>query len=46
MSDDKSFEEDSISNDCTLYSENICFVISSLCNEKDKHINTDYAMTR
>ena len=27
-SDEKIDEEDSISNDCTLYSENICFVIS------------------
>ena len=34
MSDYKSDEEESISNDCTLYSENICFVISSLWNER------------
>ena len=26
-SDDKSYEEESISNDCTLYSENISFVV-------------------
>ena len=45
MSDDESYEEESISNDCTLYSENICFVISSLWNEREKHINTDYAVT-
>ena len=25
MSDEKSDEEESITNDCTLYSENICF---------------------
>ena len=41
MSDDESDEEESISNDCTLYSENICFVISSLWNEREKYINTD-----
>ena len=45
ISDDKSDEEESISNDCTLYSENICFFISSLCNEMEKRINTDYAVT-
>ena len=45
MSDDKSDEEESISNYCTLYSESICFLISSLWNERDKHINTDYAVT-
>ena len=45
MSDDESDEEEAASNDCTLYSENICFVISSLCNEKEKHTNTDYALT-
>ena len=45
MSDDKSDEEESISNYCTLYSEDICFVISSLWNERGKHINTDYALT-
>ena len=45
MSDDKSDEEDSISFYCTLYSENICFVISSLCNGREKHINNNYAVT-
>ena len=45
MYDDKSDEEESISNDCTLYSENICFVIYSLWNEREKNINTDYAVT-
>ena len=45
ISDDESNEEESISNDCTLYSEHICFVISSLWNEREKHINTNYAVT-
>ena len=45
MSDDKSDEEESILNDCTLYYENICFFISSLWNEREKHSNTDYAVT-
>ena len=44
MSDDKIDEEESISNDSTLYSENICFDISSLWNEREKHINTNYAV--
>ena len=43
-SDDEIDEEESISNDCTLYSDNICFVISSSWNERDKYINTDYAV--
>ena len=43
--DDESDEEESISNDYTLYSENICFVISILWNEREKHINNDYAVT-
>ena len=45
MSNDKSDEEESISNNLTLYSENICFVISSLCKKREEHINTDYAVT-
>ena len=45
MSDEECDEEDSISNYCTLYSENICFVISILWNEREKHINTDYTVT-
>ena len=45
MSDDKTDEEESISNDFILYYENIYFVISSLWNEKEKHINTDYSVT-
>ena len=45
MSDDESDEEESISNDCKLYSENIYFVISSLLNEGEKHINTDCSVT-
>ena len=44
-SDDKSYEEESISNDCTLYSDNICFVISKLWIEREKHINNDYDVT-
>ena len=28
-----------------MYSENICFVISSLRNKWEEHINTDYAVT-
>ena len=45
MSDEKSDEEESISNDCNLYYENIFFLISSLWNEREKHINTDYSVT-
>ena len=45
MSDDKSDEEESISNYFALYSENICFVIYSLWNKIEEHINTDYAVT-
>ena len=44
-SDYRSDEEESISNYCNLYSENICFDVSSLWNEREKHINTDYAVT-
>ena len=44
-SDDERDEEESISNDCTAYSENICFVISKSWNEIEKYINNDYAMT-
>ena len=43
--DDESDEEESISNYCTLYSETICFIISSLWNKREEHINTDYAVT-
>ena len=43
--DDESYEEDSISNDCTAYSDNICLVISNLLNGRGKLINTDYAVT-
>ena len=45
ISDDKIYEEESISNHFTLYYENICFVISSLWNKRKKHINIDYAGT-
>ena len=41
ISDDEIDEDESISNDFTLYSENICFVISSFWNEGEQHINTD-----
>ena len=44
-SDEKSEEEESISNDCTEYSDNIIFVISKLWNETEKNINTDYDVT-
>ena len=44
-SDDESDEEQLISNDCTVYSENICFVVSKLWNEREKHTNTEYAVT-
>ena len=43
--DDESDEEDSIPNNCTTYLDNICFVISNLWNEREKYINTDYAVT-
>ena len=45
MSDDESDEKESIYIYCTFYSENICFVISSLWNEREKNINTYYAVT-
>ena len=45
MSDDKSDEEESTSKNLTLYYENICFVISSLWNKREEHINTDYSVT-
>ena len=45
MSYDKNDEEESISNYCTLYSENICFVISNLWNEKERDIDIDYFVT-
>ena len=45
MAGDESDEEESISNYCTLYSDNICFVISILWNGREKHINTDYDVT-
>ena len=43
--DDESNEEESSSNDYTWFTDNICLVISKLCNEREKHINTDYAVT-
>ena len=45
QSDDESDEEESISNYYTLYSDNICFVISNFWNEREEHINTDYDVT-
>ena len=45
MYDVESDEEESISNDFTLYSENICFVISKLWNKSEEHINTNYVVT-
>ena len=44
-SDDESNEGESTSNYCTVYSDNICFVISKLWNEREKHINTEYVVT-
>ena len=44
MSDDKSDEEESL-NDYTNYPENLCFVISKLWTEREKHINTSYDVT-
>ena len=45
ISDDECDGEESISNDSTLYHENVCFAVSSLCNEREKHINTYYSVT-
>ena len=45
MSDDKSDEDESSSNDYTDYSDDILFVISKLWIEREKRINTDYAVT-
>ena len=44
ISDDKSDEEESISNDFTLYYENICCVVSSLLSKREEYINTDYTV--
>ena len=40
----ESDEDESISNNLTLYSKNICFVISSLWKKREENINTDYAV--
>ena len=45
MSDDESDEEESLSNDHTVCSGNICFVISNLWIGRDKHTNTYCAVT-
>ena len=41
----KIYVEESISNDCNSYSDNICFVISNLWNDRYKYINNDYSVT-
>ena len=45
MSDDESGEEEPTSMDSILYYENICFVICSLWNKREEHINTYYSVT-
>ena len=45
FSNRESYEEDSLSNDYTEYSDNIYFVISKLWIEREKYINTDYYVT-
>ena len=45
MSDYKSDDEDSSSNNYTEYSDNIYFFVSKLCIEINKYTNTDYAVT-
>ena len=45
MSDDKSDEEESSSNDYTEYSDNVSFFISKLWIERGKRINNNYAVT-
>ena len=44
-SGDESDEQESISNYCTLYSDDICFAVSKFWNEREKHSNTDYSVT-
>ena len=44
-SDDKNDEEKSLSNDYTEFSDHIYSIISNVCNQIEKHINTDYAVT-
>ena len=38
MSDDESYEEESLSNDCILYSENVCFSYLA-CGMKGRNIS-------
>ena len=38
-------EEESSSNGYTGISDNLCLVILKLWNEREKHMNTDYAVT-
>ena len=45
MYDDEIDEEESLLNYHTDNLENIFFVISKLLNEREKYINTDYAVT-
>ena len=45
MSDDKSDEEDSSSNGYTGISDNVCLVILKFWNKREKHTNTDCAVT-
>ena len=45
MYDDKSDEEEPSYNDYTIYIDNICFFVSKLWFEIQKHINADYAVT-
>ena len=42
MSDEKIDEEESSPNDYTVYTQNICFIISNMWIERETHINTDY----
>ena len=45
MSDDESDEEESLTNNYTYYSENICSITQNLWIERGKLINNDYAVT-
>ena len=44
-SDDEMDGEESISYYYTKDSDETCFIISILWNQREKHINTDYAVT-
>ena len=45
MSDDEIDEEESSSNYYAEYSDNICFFVSKLCIEIEKHANADNTVT-